>query len=59
MEAGELDPREVGEALRGDVFLDVPPQKDPIPQEVIDYAEERGIYIREREPHPEAGDLDD
>lgn len=59
VEAGELDPREVGEALRGDVFLDVPPQKDPIPQEVIDYAEERGIYIREREPHPEAGDLDD
>lgn len=59
VERGELARREVGRPLNGAMFLDVPPQADPIPQEVLDYAKEKGVRIREREPHPDAGDLDD
>lgn len=59
VERGELDDDEIGDVLRGDVFLDVPPQKKPIPQEIIDYALEKGVMIREREPHPDAGVIDD
>lgn len=53
---GELDRREIGQPMTGEMVFGVPPQRDGIPQEAIDYAAERGIRIEEYEPHPDAGE---
>jgi hypothetical protein len=40
-----------GDFLRGDQYLEIPPQRTPIPQEVIDHADELGIQIRDSNGH--------
>ena len=40
-------PRIGGSQLDGKMFLEVPPQTSPVPKEIIDYAAERKIYIRD------------
>jgi hypothetical protein len=40
-----------GDFLRGDMTLEVPPQRTPIPQDVVDYADEFGIQIRDSNGH--------
>lgn len=56
VDRGELDEEEIGESLQGQMVLGVPPQQQPIPQEILDYAAERGVIIKEYEPHPDAGE---
>ncbi|MBX9246983.1 hypothetical protein ICW40_19515 [Actinotalea ferrariae] len=36
-----------GQRIEGQLVLEVPPQVDPIPQRVLDYANERGVLIRD------------
>ena len=54
---GEMRRREIGRPLDGQMVLGVPPQLQPIPERVSQYALEKRVVISEYGPHADAGEL--
>jgi hypothetical protein len=46
----QLDASELGESLEGQMFLGVPKQNAPIPQDLLDYAARKGVRFKQLPP---------
>ncbi|MFJ3405400.1 hypothetical protein [Promicromonospora sp. NPDC090134] len=54
VERAELFEEEIGQPLAGAMVLGVPPQAQPVPERVAQYAREKRVEISEYQPHPDA-----